>query len=161
MLRLSGLALSGLLLISCTPDPSSVAEPTAEELKQGQKLPITAQAVMGEKMIKLEVAKTRQQQATGLMYRDQLPPNRGMLFPLEPPRKPRFWMKNVKIPLDMIFLSDGEIRAIAQEVPPCQSQPCPTYGPDETIDQVIELKGGRAEQLGLEVGDTITIQEKK
>lgn len=159
MLRFSGIALSCLLLISCAPDNSSPAETTSEQV-QGQQLPITAKAEMGGEVIKLEVAETQQQQAMGLMYREKLPPDRGMLFPLDPPQKPNFWMKNVQIPLDMIFLSDGEIRAIAPEVPPCESKPCPTYGPNEPIDQVIELAGGRAEELGLEVGDTITIQYK-
>ena len=124
----------------------------------GQMLPISAQATMGGKMIELEVTTTPQQQALGLMYRTSLADNRGMLFSFEPPRLTRFWMKNVVINLDMIFLRDGEIKAIAANVPPCKTTPCPTYGPSTEIDQVIELRGGRAAELGLKVGDPVTVK---
>lgn len=125
----------------------------------GQLLPVTAQAVMGDEVIGLEVAETSQQQATGLMYRTQVPADRGMLFPFAPPRSVSFWMRNVPIPLDMVFLSGGEIVAIAADVPPCTNDPCPTYGPEagQVIDQVIELRGGRAAELGLAEGDLVPV----
>ncbi len=125
---------------------------------QGQMLPITAEAHMQGQTILLEVAQTPQQQAIGLMFRDDLPDNQGMLFPFSPPRPVNFWMRNVLFPLDMIFLRNGEVRAIAPNALPCTTTTCPTYGPDEVIDQVIELKGGRAEALGISVGDIITIE---
>lgn len=160
ILRLSWLPLVCLLLISCSPSDQSVADSDASvaEQVQAQQLPVTAQVELAGELIKLEVARTPQEQAMGLMYREELAPNRGMLFPLEPPHKPSFWMKNVEIPLDMIFVQDGKISAIAREVPPCEKAPCPTYGPDIMIDQVIELQGGRAEELGLEVGDSVLIE---
>ncbi len=162
MLRLSGIALfCSLLLISCSSSDQSVAESeTRSSESQGQKLPITAQVEISGEIIELEVTRTAEEQAMGLMYREKLAANRGMLFPLEPPRKPQFWMKNVEIPLDMIFLYEGEVRAIAQDVPPCTETPCPTYGPDTIIDQVIELRAGRAEELELEVGDSVTVEYK-
>lgn len=160
MLRLSGISLfCCLLLISCSSSNQFVAESeTRPRESQGQKLPVTAQVEINGELIELEVARTQEEQAMGLMYRDTLAANRGMLFPLEPPRKAQFWMKNVEIPLDMIFLHEGEVRAIAQEVPPCTKSPCPTYGADTKIDQVIELQGGRAEELELEVGDALTVE---
>ena len=158
MLRLGWVSLVFcFLLIGCAPNESSVAESETAK-SQGQNLPITAEVKINGEIIKLEVANTREQQSLGLMYREELPPNRGMLFPLKPPRQPRFWMKNVEISLDMIFLSQGKVRAIAQEVPPCTETPCPTYGTEAIIDQVIELQGGRAEELELEVGDSLTIE---
>lgn len=178
MLRLSWLPLFCLLLISCAPTDQSVPDSDASATQQvqghrirlpkrkapavtvGQQLPITAQVELAGELIKLEVARTPQEQAMGLMYREELAPNRGMLFPLDPPRMPSFWMKNVEIPLDMIFVRDGKVSAIARDVLPCEKTPCPTYGPDIVIDQVIELQGGRAKELGLEVGDTVAIQYK-
>lgn len=160
MLRLSWLSLfCCILLISCAPSDPSVAESeTTLTESLGQELPITAIAQMGGKTIKLEVAKTPEQQAIGLMYREELPADRGMLFPMNPPREPRFWMKNVEIPLDMIFVREGRIRAIAHDVPPCEEDPCLTYSPEVIIDQVIELRGGQAKALGLEIGDSIEIK---
>jgi len=161
MLRLSWIPLFCLLLIGCASTNTSVADsqPAATE-SLAQKLPITAQVEIGGETIELEVAKTPQQQAIGLMYREAIPPNRGMLFPMNPPRVPRFWMKNVEVPLDMIFVREGQVAAIAHQVPPCEDDPCTTYSPNVLIDQVIELQGGRAKELGLEIGDSISVQEK-
>ncbi|HEY9861483.1 MAG TPA: DUF192 domain-containing protein [Candidatus Obscuribacterales bacterium] len=137
-------------------------QPTREPVKQnlGQQLPITAQAKIKDQVIQLEVAQTPQQQAMGLMYRTELAANRGMLFAFNPPRSVGFWMKNTLIPLDMIFLRNGEVKAIQPQVPPCKADPCPSYGPgpDTVIDQVIELRGGRAAELGLKPGDRLNLQ---
>lgn len=132
--------------ISPTPEPSTFL---------GQMLPITAQATIAGEVIQLEVAKTAYEQAMGLMYRVDLPANRGMLFPFDPPRRVSFWMKNVQIPLDMVFIKNGKVVAIAANVPPCTVLECPLYGPPQLVDQVLELQGGRAAELNLKVGDTI------
>ncbi len=121
----------------------------------GQLLPISVSTIVGDRAIGLEVAKTPQEQATGLMFRTELPDDRGMFFPIEPARNVRFWMKNVLIELDMVFLREGVVQAIIPNVPPCLSETCPNYGPDVPVDGVIELRGGRAVQLGLKVGDRI------
>ncbi|NER83064.1 MAG: DUF192 domain-containing protein [Leptolyngbya sp. SIO1D8] len=122
-------------------------------------LPITAEVELGGQIIDLEVAQTRQQQTIGLMHREQLADDRGMLFPFEPPRPVSFWMKNVQISLDMVFVYQEEIVAIATNVPPCATDPCPTYGPgNQFVDAVIELRGGRAEELGLQTGDEVRVQ---
>lgn len=141
--------------ITQTNSGAVVQEIPAEPL--GQMLPVTAKANIGQAVIELEVALTPQQQATGLMYRTSLPDNRGMLFPFEEARYAQFWMKNVAMNLDMIFLRQGVIEAIYPNVPPCLAEPCPTYGPQTLVDQVIELKGGRATELGLKKGDRISI----
>lgn len=144
--------------IADRPD-TSVNVSEAENL--GQVLPITATAIMGGETIELEVAQTPQQQALGLMYRKSLADNRGMLFPFEEARIAQFWMKNCLIPLDMIFLKEGKIVEIVANAPPCQSNPCPVYGPLIPVDRVIELREGRAAQLGLKVRDSVLIQPVK
>lgn len=163
-------SLSGLLLAcspaqlptnSSTPNSAQPEQPvmtTSTEQAAGQRLPITAQATIANRVIQLEVAQTPQQQATGLMYRPSLASDRGMLFPFQQPRFASFWMKNVVIPLDMVFLYQGKVVAIENSAPPCATEPCPTYGPQAPVDQVIELRGGRASELGLKVGDRIKIQ---
>jgi len=145
-------------LLSChapLPGPQTQAAPT----QTGQVLPITAQAKIGQQVIRLEVAETPRQQALGLMYRRFLAPDRGMLFTFDPPQPVSFWMKNTKMPLDMIFLRQGKVMAIVANVPPCTSTPCPVYGPEQpvAIDQVIELRGGRSAELGLAVGDRVSV----
>ncbi|MGD1930832.1 MAG: DUF192 domain-containing protein [Leptolyngbyaceae cyanobacterium] len=139
--------------------PAEALPPAMEQLlAQGQILPVTATVELSEQTIGLEVAQTPQQQAIGLMAREALADDRGMLFPFEPARPVSFWMKNVLIPLDMVFIYDDKIVAIASDVPPCEAAPCPTYGPDgQAIDYVLELRGGRAAELDLQVEQPIAI----
>jgi hypothetical protein len=129
----------------------------------GQSLPIQAELTTSTRKIELEVARTEKQQETGLMDRKNLNPDRGMLFIFDPPGYVRFWMKNTYIPLDMIFLRNGKVRAIFANVPPCLKDSCPSYGPaygqedSAKIDQVIELKAGESDKLGLKVDSIVNL----
>lgn len=159
-----GMLLLSFVLIGCLPSATSSSsdlpplEASLHQPSSGQSLPISAQAQVSGQVIDLEVAQTPQQQAMGLMYRTVLADNQGMLFPFDPPQPVSFWMKNVAISLDMIFLKNGRVVEIAANVPPCKTATCPVYGPKSHIDQVIELRGGRAVELGLQVGDPVSIQ---
>ncbi len=150
-----------ILLSSCSSlaNTQKTIANASEEIQQGQMLPITAAAEMAGKTIQLEVAQTSEQQAIGLMYRESLAADRGMLFPFAQERLASFWMKNVSISLDMIFLNSNQIVSIAADVPPCKAEPCPIYGPDALVNKVIELRGGRAKELGIKAGDKITIRQ--
>jgi uncharacterized protein len=160
-----------LLLMGCTTAPTASTEPATAPTVQpfvqptvptaGQQLPITAEIKIGGKSLRLEVANSGQEQATGLMYRPNLPDDRGMLFPMRPPRPAQFWMKNVPVALDMVFLYEGQIIAIVPKVPPCQTPECPVYGPQGLVDHVLELRSGRAAELQLKVGDAATIVNLK
>ncbi|MEA5420453.1 DUF192 domain-containing protein [Spirulina sp. CCNP1310] len=145
-----------------TPSPTVAKEFVIEPYTTPQLLPIGAIARFEavDLAIELEVATTPEEQARGLMFRqaESLPDNRGMIFPFDPPRQVSFWMKNVPIGLDMVFIYQGEIIEIAQNVPGCSGEPCPTYGPDQLVDHVIELRGGRAEAMGLAVGDGVELE---
>ncbi|WP_375513613.1 DUF192 domain-containing protein [uncultured Nostoc sp.] len=162
--RLSLLSmLLSILLMGCSvpttakpPSPTSASQTPAP---LGQKLPISAKAIVPNgTTIQLEVAQTPQQQAMGLMYRPALPDNRGMLFGFSSPQPVSFWMKNVPVALDMVFLQNGVVKYIQAAAPPCATEPCPTYGPNTPIDQVIELRSGRAAELKLKVGDIVKIE---
>ncbi|NJR26637.1 MAG: hypothetical protein HC786_33360 [Richelia sp. CSU_2_1] len=124
-------------------------------IDSGQLLPVSVNILVGNSPIGLEVARSSQEQAIGLMFRTEIPDDRGMYFPIEPARNVRFWMRNVFVPLDMIFLRQGVVQAIIPNVPPCLNDNCPNYGPDVLVDGVIELRGGRAAELGLQAGDRI------
>lgn len=171
-ISLLGITLSILLMGCAASMPAKVVEtplqsgetlPTPPLLSslptnKGQMLPISAQAQMAGQQIKLEVARTPQERAMGLMYRTELAADRGMLFAFVPPQPVSFWMKNTLIPLDMVFLREGQVKAITANVPPCTTEPCPSYPSGVAIDQVIELRGGRAAELGLKVGDRVNIK---
>lgn len=162
------LLLLEFFLIGCSPpapatlpvQPNSPHEvsKSSQQANLGQSLPVSAQVTIAQQVIQLEVAQTPQQQAMGLMYRPSLADDRGMLFLFDPPRFVSFWMKNVAISLDMVFLREGRVEAISSNVPPCASEPCAVYGPRAIVDQVIELRGGRASELGLKVGDRLSVK---
>jgi uncharacterized protein len=161
--QLMAAALLSVGLVGCTPaTPVSSAAPTMPSTAQPQQLPFGAEVEIAQRKIALEVAVTPQQQQIGLMYRDRLEDDRGMLFVFTPPRRVSFWMKNVRISLDMVFLYQGEVKGIAANTPPCppEAPQCPSYGPVTTIDQVIELRGGRAAELGLKVGDRLQVKSR-
>ncbi len=160
---LLGLLISGCFdpATSVSPEKNTLPQPSEfplELAKVGQMLPVSAQVQVGNQLIQLEVASTVEQQSMGLMYRPALDANHGMLFPFSPPRPVSFWMKNVLIDLDMVFLRNGQVVSVSSNVPPCQADPCPVYGPKDPIDQVIELRGGRAMELGIKPGDRLIVQ---
>lgn len=157
--------LLGIFLMGCSDPTTAIPSTTTSDSRTpapenlGQKLPISAKAIVPNgTTIQLEVAKTPQQQAMGLMYRPALPDDRGMLFPFPSAQPVSFWMKNVPVSLDMVFIHNGVVKYIQPAAPPCANEPCPTYGPNTLIDKVIELRSGRAAELNLKVGDVIKIE---
>lgn len=103
---------------------------------------------------RVETARTSAEQSQGLMFRKQLGPNEGMIFPFNPPRSGvAFWMKNTVIPLDIIFIGpDGRILNIAANATPYSLAPIPASG---VTAGVLEIIGGRAAQLGIVPGDKV------
>jgi uncharacterized membrane protein (UPF0127 family) len=159
--NLFGIGIS-VFFLGCSPtllikNNSILANQSPTAITSGQMLPVSARVRIADRPIELEVAETAEQQDIGLMYRTALPNDRGMLFEFKSARLASFWMKNCQISLDMIFLRDGVVEAIEVSAPPCTADPCPTYGPDTAVDRVIELRGGRAAELGVKVGDRIEI----
>ena len=116
----------------------------------------SAYLVNKNQFIELEIARTPQQQARGLMNRTTLN-GKGMLFPVRPPRVVQVWMKNVKVPLDIVFVNQGRVVAIASSIPPCYEQFCPIYKPPVPVNAVVELPSGMATQFGLYVGAEIQV----
>ena len=89
------------------------------------------------------------------MQRPPLPPLRGMWFPFKKPRPLRFWMLHTLAPLDMIFVRGDTVVSIQPRVPVCPGLPCPSYGPRQLADGVVELAAGEAERLGIKTGDFV------
>ena len=107
-----------------------------------------------------EIAATEAERAQGLMYRDTLPPDRGMLFVFPDEGRHQFWMKNTRIALDMIFIgADRRVVGITHRAQPCRREPCETYGPPGDSAYVLEIGGGLAESKGIAAGDLVTFPE--
>jgi uncharacterized membrane protein (UPF0127 family) len=115
---------------------------------------LTIASTNGEHRFTVEVAKTPEEQAQGLMFRNSVPPDRGMLFPYDPPVQVSFWMKNTLVPLDMVFIGpDGKIGRIAANTVPMSLDPVPSI---DSVSAVLEIAGGRAAELGIKEGDKVS-----
>ena len=103
--------------------------------------------------IDIELAQTPEEHARGLQGRGFLKNNEGMLFIFSDSQYRSFWMKDTFISLDILWL-DEEFRIlhIEHKVPPCQSDPCPTYSPPYKARYVLEINAGEAERLGFKLG---------
>lgn len=120
-------------------------------------MPLTVTTAKGKThRFTVEVARTPEQHSNGLMNRQSLAPDRGMLFPYEPPQAVAFWMKNTLIPLDMIFVSPGgKILRIEANTVPLSLEP---VGSGEAVEAVLEIAGGRSAELGIAAGDKVEWQ---
>lgn len=119
-----------------------------------QEVPLIIHSANGDHKFTVEVAGTPEQQERGLMYRTSLAADRGMIFPYDPPRETSFWMKNTLIPLDMVFIDgNGRVAGIAANATPMSLEAISSGVP---VSGVLELRGGRAAELGIKVGDTVS-----
>ncbi len=107
----------------------------------------------GVRHFTVEIAETDATRESGLMFRKSLAPDRGMLFDFGTPQTVTFWMKNTLIPLDLIFIGkDGHVVSIARNATPMSEALIPSGGP---ILGVLEVRGGRADQIGVKPGDEV------
>ena len=105
----------------------------------------------------VEIADNDSERARGLMYRDQMASDAGMLFLFDRQEPQAFWMKNTKIPLDILYFDDGrKLVAQQRDVPPCSlGDACPSYPSEAPARYVLELNAGEAARLGLKDGATM------
>jgi uncharacterized membrane protein (UPF0127 family) len=106
-----------------------------------------------------EVARTPQEQARGLMYRQALAKDRCMIFLYDQDGEHRIWMKNCLISLDVVWIkADGTVVETRENVPPCSpmlGDDCPTYGGTMPARHFVEFPAGTLRRLSLKVGDRL------
>ena len=107
----------------------------------------------GSVNLNIEVMKTPEEQAQGLMFRQSMPDDQGMLFDFGIERPISMWMKNTYIPLDMVFVTaDGKIHRIEENTEPLSERMVFSGIP---ILAVLELKAGASRRLGIKAGDRL------
>jgi hypothetical protein len=108
----------------------------------------------------VELARTPEEQAQGLMFRESLPAKSGMIFLFSDAAPHKFWMKNTMIPLDIVWLDGaGQVLFVSANTPPCRADPCPNYGPEIPAPIVLEIAGGMAAKEKVVVGSTIRLDD--
>ena len=116
---------------------------------------------VGGQRFDVELADDFDERARGLMFREAMPADHGMLFVHENEAPLAYWMKNTKIPLDILYFdADRKLVSIQRGVPTCTAgDRCPNYPSRGPAKYVLELNAGRSDALGLERGDVITFSE--
>jgi uncharacterized protein len=133
----------------------SLVAPAAADTLEKRDLTIVTAA--GPQRFVVELATTREQKERGLMFRQDLAPDAGMLFIYPSDDEIDMWMANTFLPLDMIFFAaDGRITKVAERTVPLSQA---TIGSDGPARGVLEVNGGTASRLGIKVGDRLTYKE--
>lgn len=148
-----------LALAGCGEVASPASNATAATAPAGATIPVTVTTAQSKRVFNVEVARTPADQQKGLMFRTDLKADGGMIFtpyPAEggPPREASFWMKDTPAALDIIFIRpDGTIASIAENTVPFSEAPVAS---GEPVNAVLEILGGKAAELGIAEGDTVT-----
>lgn len=157
-MRALGLLLAALCL-ACSPQGQAETAVPAGEAKvvhpvSGlEVIPLAVTSGAKRHAFKVEVAATGPEQSRGLMFRTELGPDEGMIFPYQFPQILGFWMKNTPLPLDIIFIDeDRRIINIAAQTTPYSLE---SVYSDRPAMAVLEIPGGRAAQLGIKPGDKV------
>ncbi len=106
----------------------------------------------------IEIAETEYETQTGLMYRESMEENQGMLFVFDDVARHSFYMKNTQIPLDIIYLDENrKIASFQKNTKPFDETGLPSQVP---IKYVLEINGGLSDKLGMQIGDSIAYIKK-
>jgi uncharacterized membrane protein (UPF0127 family) len=144
--------IAPLALVLALPVVAAVA-PAGMAAAAAKLDPLTVVTARGPVNFHVEVARTSAEQERGLMFRDSVALDRGMIFPFDPPQAMSFWMKNTKVPLDILFIrADGTIARIAAMATPYSLDQIPA---GEPVAATLEIAGGRAAALGIVAGDHV------
>ncbi len=129
-------------------------------LAQQQEQNQTASVSVGGVNLLASLSTTPESQAKGLATKGSLEETEGMLFVFESPQKYSFWMKDMKFPIDIIWInSAGKIVHIESKLPPCIFLlPCPSYTPKDDSLYVLEVVSNFTDKFNINVGDDVDSQ---
>ncbi len=120
-----------------------------------------ALVTIGEEVIAAEIADTSPLRVRGLSYRDALLPGTGMLFVFEGPNVRSFWMRGMRICLDIIWIEDGKVVGAAESVCPMPKLPTselPRYSSEVPVTYVLEMPAGWMDEHGFTAGEQVDIE---
>jgi uncharacterized protein len=111
------------------------------------------------KVLQAEVMVSDEDRSMGLMFRPSLPEDRGMLFVFEQLAFHGIWMKNCRFPIDILWLDeDHKVVHLAESVPPCTADPCPSYQPLQRAAYVVELNARQARREKAIIGSAVSFE---
>jgi len=116
-----------------------------------------AKLTIHDKTYAVELADTSAKRELGLGKRDSLPADHGMYFPFPNAQYWVFWMKDMRFPIDIVWIADGKVVDITRDAPVPSKDPLRTFSPVAPADAVLELNAGTAAKNGILVGDDVAI----
>lgn len=132
--------------------------PEYENATRNVESPSSTHIRIKDQTLNVEIARTIEEKRLGLMHREAIPQNQGMLFLYNKEDAYSFWMKNMLIPLDIIWISaDQNIVYIAKNVQPCTTTNCESYRPDKLAKYVLEVNAGWTNTHNISVGDSVEL----
>ena len=106
----------------------------------------------------VDVADDPGERSLGLMFREQMADDHGMLFVFEQELPRSFWMKNTRISLDILYFNRRlSLVSLQRDIPPCRADPCPNYPSEKPAKYVLELNAGTADRLKVAPGDSLIL----
>ena len=158
----AGFISIGFLSPTMTATPSLVV-PTLQPIAQNEPptertiLENSSTVIMGDIEIPVEVVRTDAEITKGLSGRVSLDPNSGMLFVFQKSDKYRFWMPDMHFAIDIVWIENGKVAAIDQNISPIFDPKNPKfYTPPVPVRHVLELNAGFVADYGIEAGDAVT-----
>ncbi len=119
---------------------------------------VVIESAHGDVEVEVEIAETPVQQQLGLMHRESLAREAGMVFVFAKETRGGFWMKNTLIPLSIAFFDrDGKILRIL-DMEPCDAEPCPVYDPEVAYRGALEVNRGAFGEWGVSEGDRLRVE---
>jgi uncharacterized membrane protein (UPF0127 family) len=119
--------------------------------------PLGVKVQIGNDVFHVDVAVTNPEKELGLGNRDFMESNRGMLFTYDHKERYSYWMKNMRFPIDILWIADNTIVDITKNIPVDTSETLKIYSPKVPVNKALELNAGTSDQLGIHVNDTIRI----
>ncbi len=118
---------------------------------------------IGSNIFEVEIANTPQKRAIGLSEKETINQNEGMLFVFDKSHLPLFWMKDMKFPLDFVWIKDNEVVQISENIPVLTNGTISTITPTTEIDSVLEINAGMTKKYNIIIGDktSITTRDKE
>jgi len=113
---------------------------------------------IGNATVDAEIADTMAKQMRGLMFRQTMKEDEGMLFAFGKDDYYGIWMMNMSFPIDIIWIADDKVVDIAKDAQPCKML-CPTYVPKEKASYVLEVNSGFSEKHGIEIGTSVKFSQ--
>ncbi|HLT52276.1 MAG TPA: DUF192 domain-containing protein [Flavobacteriaceae bacterium] len=144
----------GVVTLSCKEKPNKIEQAEVQFKKEGELSLFKKETDTLIKTLNIEIADNEYERQTGLMYRTSMEDNQGMLFVFEDSRPRYFYMKNTKIPLDLIFLDDNDtIVSFQENAQPLNENTLPS---NAAAKYVLEINAGLVEKWKLQVGDSFS-----